>query len=197
VASKRRPYVERKIRRLSREISEIDDYFYNASVNDPDRTLHAGMLERKRDDVVRSAVLQLHTAIEDLLDSMIVCRMLSAKPQTRLRKMQTKRGKALDKMLSGGGSIGFSTKLNFATALGILRSPDVNRLTRLNTLRNKCSHNWLLSGAVRQGKRPAQKKPPLLYYEGGDLHKLVTLKTLVAEISGVYFRLFLRYLGHD
>ena len=58
--------VEATITRLTREIAEIDKFFYRSNENE-DRVLYAGMLERKRDDMVRSAVLQMHTAIEDLL----------------------------------------------------------------------------------------------------------------------------------
>ena len=49
--------VEAAIRRLTREIEEIDSYFY-MSQEASDRHAYAGMLERKRDDMVRSAVLQ-------------------------------------------------------------------------------------------------------------------------------------------
>ena len=59
--------VETLISRLNREISEIDKAIYLS--DQTDRVLMAGMLERKRDDIVRSAVLQLHTSIEDLLTS--------------------------------------------------------------------------------------------------------------------------------
>ena len=52
-----------KINRLTREIEEIDSYFYRANEKD-DSESHAGMLERKRDDMVRGIVLQIHTAIE-------------------------------------------------------------------------------------------------------------------------------------
>ncbi len=34
------------------------------------------MLERKRDDIVRAAVLQIHTAIEDLLTLHLACVLL-------------------------------------------------------------------------------------------------------------------------
>lgn len=81
--------VETKIRRLTREIAKIDDVLYNVNET-KDRILYAGMLERKRDDVVRSAVLQMHTAIEDLLNSFIVCRTLSVKPEHRAGKMRSK-----------------------------------------------------------------------------------------------------------
>lgn len=195
MASKRLPYVERKIRRLSREIAEIDRRFYDAGINDRDRTLHAGMLERRRDDIVRSIVLQLHTAMEDLLNSMIVCRLLDAKPQTRKKKMRTSRGKALDKALHGGGSIGFGMKVNLALTLGIIRSSAARDLSDLNTLRNKCSHNWLLAQPVRRGRRPAQRKPPILHYKGGDLHKLPSLNLLLETVGPLYWRLFQRYLG--
>jgi len=105
--------------RLTREIAEIDELFYRGSENE-DRLLYAGMLERKRDDMVRSAVLQMHTAIEDILNSLIICRLLNAKPENRKGKMRNKSGIALRKMLFGAESIGFDMKLNLAVALGLL-----------------------------------------------------------------------------
>jgi hypothetical protein len=62
--------VEARIRRLTRELDEIDDFFYSSDRNG-DRMLYMSMLEYKRDDIVRSAVLQLHTSIEDLMTSML------------------------------------------------------------------------------------------------------------------------------
>jgi hypothetical protein len=117
------------------------------------------MLERKRDDIVPSAVLQMHTAIEDLLNSMIICRILKAKPGDRQRKQRSHSARALRKMLFGGGSIGFDMKLNFAVALGLLTERTKENLTFLNTLRNKSGHNWSLKAPVRRGTRPKQKKP--------------------------------------
>src|SRR4051794_38364046 len=102
--------VETKITRLTREIAEIDQFFYKVNENE-DRFLYAGMLERKRDDMVRSAVLQIHTTIEDLLNLQIICRILNVKTESRSSKMRTKSGKALYKMLFGAGSIGFEMKL--------------------------------------------------------------------------------------
>jgi len=102
--------VEAKITRLTREIAEIDEFFYRGEENQ-DRYLYASMLERKRDDVVRSAVLQIHTAIENVLNSQITCRILNAKLETRSSKMRTKSGQALRKMLFRGGSMGFEMKL--------------------------------------------------------------------------------------
>jgi hypothetical protein len=54
-------------------------------------------------------------------------------------------------MLTGAGSIGFDMKLTFAFALKIINPKTKTRLGVLNTLRNKCSHNWVsmfLSGGA-------------------------------------------------
>lgn len=184
--------VETRIRRMEREIAEIDESFYG-SQQTADREMYAGMLERKRDDIVRSAVLQLHTAIEDLLDNLITCLILETTAEDRSRRMSSKRGRALRKMLYGADSIGFDMKLNFAVALRLLRSKVRERLMELNTMRNRCSHNWLLKYPVRRGKRPKQMKPPLLLYEGRNLHDVAVLRQFIEEYGGIYLKLFGRY----
>ena len=185
--------VEAKITRLTREIAEIDEFFYRTEEN-KDRDLYAGMLERKRDDMVRSAVLQLHTAIEDLLNTQITGHILNAKPETYSSKSRTKSGHALHTMLFGFGNIGFKMKPSFAVALGLLNAKSEGSLITLNTLRNKCSHNWLLKMPQRRGKRPKQKKPPLLLYKGRDLHNVAVLKEFTREYYQIYYKLFLKSL---
>jgi hypothetical protein len=179
--------IEAAIRRLTREIEDIDQFFYKANETD-DRLLYAGMLERKRDDVVRAAVLQMHTAIEDIMNSHIFFQLTGQNPRSRSRSSSAR---AVRKMLFGGGSLGFEMKLNLALALRVINSKIRDRLVILNALRNKCSHNWILRIALRQGKRPKQKKPPLLLYEGRDLHRVDVLKEFVSEYSGIYLKLFL------
>ena len=186
--------VEAKITRLTREIEEIDQFFYGGNENE-DRDIYAGMLERKRDDTVRSAVSQMHMAIEDLLNTQIICHILNVKSENRKSKMRTKSGKALRRMLFGGGSMGFDMKLNFTVALGLLDAKTKKSLEVLNTLRNRCSHNWLLKVPVRNKRRPKQKKPPLLLYKGRDLHNVVMLKEFTKEYGSLYYRLFVKVLG--
>jgi hypothetical protein len=185
--------VETKIRRLTREIGEIDEFFYDMD-KDADRASYAGMLERKRDDMVRSVVLQLHTSIEDVLTVLIKCRVLGIKPEEQRKRARTKSAKALRRMLWGNGSIGFDMKLNLAVALRLINGPTRKRLDELNQLRNKCSHNWLLRTPVRRGKRPKQMKPPLLLYQGHDLHKVETLKDFTREYGMLYVRFFMKYI---
>jgi hypothetical protein len=158
--------------------------------------LHAGKLERKRDDMVRSTVLQLHTAIEDILNTGIICNVLNVKPEDRMGKMRSKRANERGRYArcSLGGSPGFDTKLNFAVALRLMNSTTQEQLMELNTLRNKCSHNWLLKTPVRRGKRPRQKKPPLLLYRGRDLHNVAVLEDFVDQDWVMYLRMFLKFL---
>jgi hypothetical protein len=151
--------VEAKIKRLEREISEINDHVYSDSSGS--RDLHAGMLERKRDDVIRAAVLQMHTAIEDILDQLIMCRILGATAES-VRRVRTAPAQALRRIMMDNGSIGFERKLNLAVALKIMNTTRRKRLSVLNTLRNKCSHHWLLRMKVRRGRSPRKLKPPLL-----------------------------------
>jgi hypothetical protein len=185
--------LETKIRRLNREIRKIDDFFYGTN-KDVNRTLYAGMLERKRDDMVRSAVLQLHTAIEDVLTSWITCRVLGIRMEEQEKRTRTKSAQALRRTLSGSGSIGFDMKLNFAVALRLINGPTQKKLVELNQMRNKCSHNWLLKMPVRRGKRPKQKKLPLLLYNGHDLHRVKVLEDFTKEYGLLYAKLFVKYL---
>ena len=184
--------VEVAIKRFTREIDEFDRFFYKVNESD-DRSSYAHMLERKRDDMVRSAVLHIHTAIEDLLNSYIMYRITGAVRHHRSQRSQSAR--AMYKVLYGGGSIGFEMKLNLALALRIISGNTKDRLGILNTLRNKCSHHWILKAPVRRGRRPAQKKPPLLIYEGRDLHQVATLKDLMSEYTLIYLRLFMKSAG--
>ena len=190
-------YLEAKIRRLNNEIKGIDDFFYYfREVNsDDDLLLHASMLERKRDDMVRSIVLQLHTGIEDILTSWMTCRILGIKINEKGKQASTKSGLALRRVLSGSGSIGFDMKLNLAVALRLINSSTQKKLVELNQLRNKCSHNWLLNTPVRRGKRPKQKKPPLLLYKGHDLHSVDVLKEFSGAYGVLYANLFAKYVA--
>ncbi len=181
--------VEAAIKRLTREIDEFDRYFYGRH-EQGDRVAYAGMLERKRDDMVRSAVLQLHTAIEDMLNA-VISRLVTGHRRPSLRNHADQ---AVRKMLFGGGSLGFEMKLNLAVALRLVSNKTRNRLTLMNSLRNKYSHNWVLNVAVRQGRRPAQRKMPLLVYDGRNLHNVDVLKDFVSEYGDIYAKLFSRFV---
>jgi hypothetical protein len=112
--------------------------------------LLAAMLERKRNDIVRSAVLQLHTKIEDLLTQLMLYCALDITDVKKKHRLSSEKGKTFRRMLYDRESRGFDMKLNFAVGLGLIKPEDRKQLMELNTMRNKCSHNWVLNRAVRR-----------------------------------------------
>jgi hypothetical protein len=97
--------IERRNRALSKEIIEIDTMFYETSEKDPAQRY--SMLERKRDDLVRGVVLQLHTSIEDLLNIWLKSHLLGV--PVDMRNVQARRwriaGRAVDDILKAGAQL--------------------------------------------------------------------------------------------
>jgi hypothetical protein len=179
--------IEATIKRLTKEINEIDQIAYSPGAPQ-DRLELATLLEHKRDDVIRSAVLQLHTSIDDLLTDLILYRLLGITKKQYKTRLKSVKAKALRKMLYGAESLGFDMKLNFAVGIGLLTTSQQKKLMELNTVRNKCSHHWILRAVIRRGRRPAQKKPPLLSFRGQDLHKVAVFKEFFREYSMFWVR---------
>jgi len=173
--------IKRKIAHLKLEIERIDAFFYS---NSPDDVDLAWTLELKRDHMVRAIVLQLHTSTEDLLNIRTINRILAGRGR---RSTRSNAARALRKLFYGAGSIGFDAKLNLALAIGL-----IDLRTKERSLRNKCSHKWRLNVLRRRGRKPAQKKPPLLMYRGRDLHKAAVLEEFGHEYTNLYLKLFLK-----
>jgi hypothetical protein len=186
--------VETRIKRLTREIGQLDTSLYG-SVAREDRIDLTTSLERKRDDLVRGAVLNIHTAIEDLLTQLLLYCLLGITDPALKHRLKSSKAKALRKLLYGAGSLGFDMKLNLALGMGLLTVPQQAPLMELNTMRNKCSHNWQLKAVVRRGKRPSQKKPPLLLFRGNNLHRVAVLDGFMSEFSMVYLLLYSRWVS--
>jgi hypothetical protein len=183
---------ERKLKKLTREIEEIDRFFYGHD-GERDRDSYLSMLERKRDDVVRSVVLQLHTAIEELLTDELYAEILHVPHLEYGRKLHSTIGESLLRMLTG---LGFEMKVHFAVVAELLGKKERNQLLELNSLRNKCSHNWLLDVSVkRKGKRGTG--PRLLAFRGKDVHKVDVLQDVAREYGYLYYRMLSRRLYRD
>lgn len=172
------------IKRLTRDIAAIERAF-NGSDEGRDAYSKAYDLQTRRDDLIRASVLHLHTTIEDRIDELIIRGMLNIGAIVR----PTQRGQALRRMLSGGGSLGFDMKLNFAVALGVMNEATRRKLMELNTLRNRCSHHHVLTGNIREGKRRGQKKPPLLNFRGRRLHSTKVFKEFADEYWDIWHAL--------
>ena len=142
-------------------------------------------------------MLQLHTAIEDLMTDAILSHIVGAPHRQSHKKMRSKRGQALARVLTGPGSLGFDMKLNFGVVVGVITPKTRDKLKELNTLRNKCSHHWLLNVPIRKGKKPKQIKPRLLSFRGRDLHKIPVLKEFMGEYGRMYYRMFVKQLSKE
>jgi hypothetical protein len=136
--------------------------------------------------MIRAAVLQIHTSIESVLDEHIMCRVLEVPGYGRMRLMPSPRGKSLRKLLMSAEGLDFDQKLDLTVSLRLISEKRRMRLAVLNTLRNRCSHFWLLKVPIRKSRRPRQQKPPLLHYEGRDLHRVETFKDFLGEYGPMY-----------
>jgi hypothetical protein len=179
----------RKVNKLLQEIREIEATFYGEESTE-NIEQRFSMLERKRDDVVRAVVLQLHTAIEDILDVSVKSRLLGVSARKRHVKGRNVTSRALNELLKGGRALGFESKLRLLRGLGAVRRPTYKKLIELNQLRNKCSHNWLLNTHIRKGVQPRLPKRPLLQFRGRNLHNVKVLQDSVGEYGALYVRLF-------
>lgn len=174
-----------KIERLTREITQIDRAYYGPKAKD--LFSRAYDLRVRRDDIVRAAVLHLHTSIEELVDYQIAQALLKVAPFG-----PSKQAMALRRMLSGSRSLGFDMKLNLTVALGEMSEATRRKLMELNTLRNRCSHYHTLKDAIRRGRRPSQSKPPLLNFRGKDLHTVKTFSAFADEYSDLRDKIYRR-----
>lgn len=192
--------VTRKIRRITRDIVSLERIMYG-SHDQEDQVLCAGMLEHRRDDVVRGAVLQMHTAIENVLTEMIEDRLLSVPPGNQKRRDKAARsaaGKALYSFLEGDQRLrplNFFGKLSLARGLGLITPSLQKKLAELNSLRNKCSHHWLLYVRPRRNKKRSAKKPHLLAYKGHSLHDPEVFEDFFSDFGELYLRLYALQTG--
>lgn len=178
--------VEMTIRRLTKQIDALSALFYG-SHKQSDRFLYAAMLEHRLDDFVRAAVLQMHTAIENLLTGAIGNELLGVRPRQRKAKsraVRTVRGRASVAFLEGPTSLGFAQKVRLASALGIVTTRVAKELEELNKIRNACSHHWLLNVRIRRNRRRHKPKPPLVSYHGRSLHQTAVFDDFLGEYSG-------------
>lgn len=181
--------IEKSIRRSKRELDALDKFLYGRHEAD-DRHLYAGTLQQKKTDVVRATVLHMHTAIENIITQGLFEAILGAEYGKAYKKLRSQRGQALARMLEGAGSLGFDMKLNFAVIVGIIQPKMREKLRELNTLRNRCSHNWLLDVPIRRKRKPSQPKLMLLNFRGRSLYKVETLEEFMAEFGHLYYLIY-------
>jgi len=184
--------IQRKIRKILKEVERIHSFAH--PLNDKD--LEANLFNAKslREDAVRMTVLQMSLGIESVLDGLFARIFIGYEPgdQKGHKRYVGKRAKELQELLEGG-RFGFESKLKLARVLGLVTKSQQNRLDALRALRNKCAHSWMLDVIRKRGRRPRPTKR-VLEFEGRNLFDLRVLESFMQFYSGIYLRLFGKYL---
>ena len=190
------PYKRRRIRRLSEDISEIEAHHYQfveVYDNDPDAQIHA--LQLKKTLLIRSLVIETHLAIEEMLDSAIKNKIYlinskSKKPDAiKAREYFYHRFDDAEGFFSGGGSIGFKRKIILLRLLGVIGKRLYEDLEKLNSLRNRCGHHWIIDTVVRRGVRREKPKKYVLTFEGENLFSPASMVSFLSKYSDIYLKL--------
>jgi len=189
VLSEKKPWVEREIRKALADVETIHSFAH--PLGDPDPTQNLYMARARREDAVRMTVLQMSLAIEDLLDCLFARVFVGHDPNSKRRVRKGKIFRELEELES---RMGFEAKLRLARVLRLITKEQQGKLDRLRSLRNKCAHSWMLDVVHKRGRKPRPTKR-LLEYEGRNLFDLKVLGDFMQTYSGVYLKLFLKYLS--
>ncbi len=132
-------------------------------------------------------------ATEDLLTGWLEAHMLGVRRESlhHLSRSRSKKARAIDDILSGGGSLGFDTKLSLLKGFGLIRQPRYEKLAELNRIRNKCSHNWELNALIRRRTKRTAPKRWLVEFRGKNLLDPEVTRQFAREYGRLYFSLFL------
>ena len=106
------------------------------------------------------------------------------------KKLRSQRGQALARMLEGAGSLGIRYEAELRRDHRDHPAENADKLRELNTLRNRCSHNWLLDVPIRRKRKPSQPKLMLLNFRGRSLYKVETLEEFMAEFGHLYYFIY-------
>lgn len=183
-----------KITKLEKEVEELESAIYDAK-NEKDLDTKYFLLQQRRDLAIRGAVLDIHLAIEDILSVAIKNYLLANNPQIQKKPAYTnsKHKHDIEDFLNGSRAISFNDKLSLLKSAGLIRANVCNELAKLNTIRNKCSHNWQLNKVIRRKVKRNKKKRPLLEYNGKNLYKKQIFYEFLNKYGPIYYKLWLKF----
>lgn len=171
-----------KAERLKAEIENLENELYNVNARDP--YLRCENLKSYRLEIMRSFVVSLHLAMEDLLHAILFDFL--ARQNRRLTKKETIQ--IVDAMRSAE-LIHWCGRLNLVTPL------QYRNLLELNRTRNACAHHWILDLSDSRwvgpkGRRKRIRVPAVTYKN----QNLFTGHIFTQEFCPVYWRLYLKLL---
>jgi len=172
----------RKADRLKAEIETLQAELYNTNARDPQ--LRYESLKTCRMEILRSFVVHLHLAIEDLLHAILF--NFLARQNRRLTKKETIC--IVEEMRS-------AELIHWCGRLKLVREMQYKDLLELNRVRNACAHRWVLDlprskWVGPKGSRRRQKTP-IVVFKGKNLF---TRHAFIEEFCPQYGRLYLNLL---
>jgi len=136
----------KRISKISADIARIEKSFFRS--DDPDLRQRYYELQRKREHLLRSIILELHLSIENIITGAIGNELLQG------RLIRSPAGHAIRDLLEDDHALGFRHKLLLARSLNLITRAEFTDLAELNTVRNRCSHNWQLNKVTRKKLTP-------------------------------------------
>ena len=172
----------RKAGRLRAEIEDLANDLFN--LNDRDPYLCCENLKTYRLEIMRTFVVSLHLATEDLLHAILFDFL--ARQNRRLTKKETI--KIVDGMRS-------AELIHWCGRLNLVTPPQYENLLDLNRIRNACAHQWLLditrTRRVGPKRRRRSVRVPIVEFERKNLF---TGSTFAEEFCPKYSGLYLKLL---
>ena len=175
-----------------REGRDLLDYFYGFSRDDdPDRYLQQ---DEFRQDVYRLIVIQLHLAIEEMVRSFVFERLTTSPDPETFTHVQN---------VEFTDSLNSKQLLELAARLHVLSKRGYDELVKLNAIRNKCSHRWILHSFSTAEKIKALAEPgndvdPRINFNGKNLLTPEVIKDEFMPLYGnIYLELWCVYNGVD
>ena len=176
---------ERQIAKISADIARIENEVFLTGDLDPHQRYYE--LQRKRDHLLRSVILEIHLSIEDLITGALGKALLQGKP------VRSATGQAIRDLLEDEHSLGFRHRLLLARSMKLITRKEFTDLAELNTVRNRCSHSWRLNKITRRKIKPAKPKKPLLRFRGTDLYKTDAFLKFAGLFTKHYLKLYRRH----
>ena len=164
--------------RLTKEIEKLVSALYNTSDND-DRLRYEN-LKNYRVEVMRSFIMYMHLAIEDLLRALLFD-FIKKQNRNLTRKATIK----FTREITSAELVRWCGRLNLITRT-VYR-----RLLDLNSIRNRCAHNWLLDiprlqNVGTRGRRRRKRIPVVMYENRNLLNRDVLLNTFCRIYGKIY-----------
>src|ERR1039458_7026036 len=174
-----------------REGRDLLDYFCGFSrQDDPDRY---SMQDAFRQDAYRLIVIQFHLSVEQLVRSFVFEKLPS--PPDPGTFTDEKNVEFVDNLSS-------RQLLELAARLHVLSKLGYFELTKLNVIRNRCSHNWMLHSFGTKERIRANEEPgdidPKIDFDGKNLLTPEVAKDEFILLYGdIYLELWCVYNGVD